>query len=111
MDIAEKCKDPSEIFGKPLENPTDTYYPPGTVCAKAFDRQSCFSDGDSGSPLMAKEEGRPERLFAEGILSFVRGCDTFTLRASNPEKTTFQLIQSSDNPAAYTKLSCFLPLT
>jgi hypothetical protein len=57
---------------------------------------------------MAREENRPMRYYVEGILSFVKGCDTFTF-GSNQDKTGFQLTQFSENPAAYTKLSCFLP--
>ena len=49
------------------------------------------------------------RYFVEGILSFVKGCDTFFFGASNTDRTGFQLTQLSENPVAYTKLSCFLP--
>jgi hypothetical protein len=58
---------------------------------------------------MAREEKRPMRYYVEGILSFVKGCDTFTFGATNTGRTGFQLTQFSENPAAYTKLSCFLP--
>ena len=58
---------------------------------------------------MVKEEKRPERFFIEGILSFTKGCEQFSFGASNEAGTAFQLLQNSENPAAYTKLSCFLP--
>jgi len=111
MDIQDKCQDPttSQTFGATLATPSNSYYPPGTICARSFDSQSCFSTGDSGSPLMVNEEKRPGRLYAEGILSFVKGCDTFTLGNRNDARTEFQLTQLSENPATYTKLSCFLP--
>jgi hypothetical protein len=58
---------------------------------------------------MVREEKRPMRYYVEGILSFVKGCDTFDFGATNKDQTGFRLFQVSDNPAAYTKLSCFLP--
>ena len=111
MDILEVCQDPtvSQTFGLSLQYPSNSYYPAGLTCAKDFSRQSCFSTGASGSPLMVREDQRPDRFYMEGFLSFVKGCDTFTIGASNPERTAWQLTQLSENPAAYTKLSCFLP--
>ena len=108
MDI-ETCRDPliNGVFGGVLENPSNSYYPPGTVCAKDFSRKSCFSTGDSGSPLMVTEKNRPMRYYAEGILSFVKGCNVFTFGAISENKWT--LNQQSENPSTYTKLSCFLP--
>ena len=94
MDIM-RCKDPerSAVSAKPLKCPSDTAYPAGTICAKDFSRQACFSPGESGSPLMTLDDNI-ERFYVEGILSFVkgRGCDVY-----------------SNNPSVYTKLSCFLP--
>ena len=58
---------------------------------------------------MVKEEKRPQRFFIEGILSFVKGCEQFSFGPTNSKGTAFQLLQNSENPAAYTKLSCFLP--
>jgi len=111
MDILDKCEDPQldGVFGGELEFPSNTYYPPGTVCAKDFSRNSCFSTGDSGSPLMVRERTRPMRFYAEGILSFVKGCDVFTFGAVDDEETRWQLTQRSQNPSTYTKISCFLP--
>ena len=41
---------------------------------------------------VVKEEKRPGRLYAEGILSFVKGCDTFTLGNSNDERTELRAV-------------------
>ena len=111
MNILERCMDPTftHAFGKEIDFPSETYYPPATVCAKDVTAQSCFSTGESGSPLMVKEEKRPGRLYIEGILSFVKGCEQFSFGATTEDRTAFQLLQNSENPAAYTKLSCFLP--
>jgi hypothetical protein len=109
MDI-ETCRDPLlDVFGGALENPSNSIYPPATVCAKDFTRQSCFSTGDSGSPLMLTEKTRPMRFYAEGFLSFVKGCDVFTFGPIADENNSWQLNQQTENPNVYTKLSCFLP--
>ena len=111
MDILEKCQDPqvNGIYGGDLEYPANTSYPAGTVCARDFSRQSCLSSGDSGSPLMALEKNRPMRFYAEGIASFLKGCDVFTIGALDEARTKWVLNQQSENPVTYTKLSCFLP--
>lgn len=108
MNILPKCEDPkvSQTFGANLTSPSNSFYPPGTICATDFTLQSCFSTGDSGSPLMVKENAK---YYIEGIQSFVKGCDTFSFGAINDERTEFQLGQMSTNPSTYTKLSCFLP--
>merc|ERR1719422_419620 len=49
------------------------------------------------------------RYFIEGVLSFVKGCEQFVFGARNAERTRFNLLQNSENPAAYAKLSCHLP--
>ena len=92
MDIFPECEDPKNSTFGPLLCPSQTPYPPATVCAFDFAKQACFTPGESGSPLMTQD--RIKRFYIEGILSFVkgRGCDIF-----------------STNPSAYTKLSCFLP--
>merc|ERR1719189_2011773 len=107
----EQCMDPTktQVFGTDIKYPSNTYYPPGTVCATDVTAQSCFSTGDSGSPLMATEESSPYKFFIEGILSFVKGCEQFSFGPSREDGSAFQLLQNSENPAAYTKLSCFLP--
>jgi len=109
MEILDKCKDPQTdaVNGLPLKFPANSSYPPGSVCAKDFSRQSCFSTGDSGSPLMVRDEKRPMRFMIEGILSFVKGCDVFSLGSINSKGD--QLNQQTENPSTYTKLSCFLP--
>ena len=92
MTILE-CKDPDRVqFSNKLKYPSYTYYPPGVVCAVDYAKHACFSGGESGSPLMVKNVFH--RFYVEGIASFVkgRGCDLY-----------------SNNPTAYTKLSCFLP--
>jgi len=108
MDILDKCQDPqlNSLFGGPLEFQSNSFYPPATVCAKDFSRQSCFSTGDSGSPLMVREASR---FYVEGILSFVKGCDVFSFGPVDEDQTKWQLLQQSENPSTYTKLSCFLP--
>ena len=58
---------------------------------------------------MVKDEKSPQRFFIEGILSFVKGCEQFSFGPSKDDGSAFQLLQNSENPAAYTKLSCFLP--
>merc|ERR1719419_833660 len=97
MDILDKCRDPllNGVLGGPLPSPTDTFYPPATVCAKDFSRGSCFSTGDSGSPLMVNEKDRPQRYYIEGILSFVKGCDVFTFGQTTENQ--WQLNQRSEN--------------
>ena len=47
------------------------------------------------------------RYFIEGILSFVKGCEQFVFGAR--DENNFELLQNSENPAAYAKLSCHLP--
>jgi len=110
MDIFT-CEDPKDSpLCIPLQYPSNSSYPKGTVCAKDFTKQSCFSTGDSGSPLMVTNEDDKKSI--EGILSFVKGCDQFEFGEDTEEfssKTTNKLIQRADNPATYTKLSCFLP--
>jgi len=39
----------------------------------------------------------------------VKGCEQFSFGRSRNDGSAFQLLQNSENPAAYTKLSCFLP--
>merc|ERR1712106_151962 len=108
MDIMDKCEDPSKspITGEELQHPSNSSYPAATVCAKDFSRQSCFSTGESGSPLMVEDD---QKFAIEGILSFVKGCDVFTFGTTNIERENAQLNQQTENPSAYTKLSCFLP--
>ena len=97
-----ECRDP------PISSnfPTDTYYPPGLICANEDTLSFCPTSGESGSPLMVKEKPRPERYAAKGILSFTKGCVAFIFGALPNHNA---LGQVSLNPTVYTKLSCFLP--
>ena len=119
MDILHACKDPQFYYSSlPLKYPQNSYYPPGTICAKDFSRESCFTTGESGSPLMTK--GDEDRMHIEGVLSSIKGCD----KPSQPflslglflgleaGKELFELnllSQKANNPTIYTKLSCYLP--
>ena len=105
------CKDPLNINGFQLEFPTNTYYPPGVICAKEYQRLFCPTSGESGSPLMVRNGQSMKRYEAHGILSFIKGCDRFIFSRvnRNPDQKRFILVQSTSNPAVYTKLSCFLP--
>jgi len=111
MDILETCEDPTDSpLCAPLKHPSNTSYPPGTVCARDFTRQSCFSVGDSGSPLLVSDNNN--RRYIEGVLSFVKGCDQFVFGLDKEEfstGTTYTLAQRSTNPATYTRLACYLP--
>ena len=106
MEVQERCRDPlvSATFGLSLAHPSDSPYPAGLLCARDFSRQSCFGPGQGGAPLMAAKDGK---LHAEGILSFVKGCDTFTI--GPVDETSWQMTRISETPAAYLQLSCFLP--
>ena len=75
-----QCKDPvREFFSqKPLKYPSNSYYPPGTLCATELNGEFCPTSGESGSPLVVKnQEGR---FVMEGILSFLKGCSDFDFR-------------------------------
>jgi len=119
MDIMTKCEDPQKVWWAyndndldedgPLKYPTNTYYPPGTVCAKDFTYTSCFGQGDSGSPLMVIDKSTPdERHVAEGFLSFYKGCDLWSMGYLF-RNDSFTMWQITDSPSVYTKISCFLP--
>ena len=64
---------PSLVLGVELEFPSNTFYPPGLVCAKENTKWFCPTSGESGSPLMRKNDNN--RFEAEGILSFIKVCD------------------------------------
>ena len=53
-------------------------------------------------------EENSDRYYTEGILSFVKGC-TFSNYEILPNSNAFYVKMSSDDPSAYTKLSCYLP--
>ena len=121
-----KCEDPDlDLVKKYVSNykyetykfPSNSSYPPGTVCAVDKWTEFCPSSGESGSPLMYEVNSR---FFATGIQSFIKGCSTFTYLSiegtirSAPSSsrqtnlTSSYLTQESINPSVYTKLSCFL---
>merc|ERR1719250_555916 len=79
MEIFDICEDPikAAVNDDLLLFPSNSSYPAGTVCAKDWTRQSCFSSGDSGSPLMIKDSSGSQRYYIEGVLSFIRGCTIF----------------------------------
>ena len=49
------------------------------------------------------------RFYIEGTLSFLKGCQEFSITSTDRKATQFQFSQSAEAPLAYTKLSCFLP--
>ena len=108
------CEDPkeNEFDGRPYHSPSNTYYPPGLVCAKEYTRYFCPTSGESGSTLMNYQG---QRFLAEGIMSFIKGCGAFSFSKQLnffpysilPNSTTI-LYQQSHNPLVYTKISCFL---
>lgn len=119
MSILPKCKDPltDPLTGQQLVGPTNTFYPAGTVCAREVTSRSCFSTGDSGSPLLVSMKGSQSRFYTEGILSFTKGCDFLILQTDVLTVSEFDfgskpkwiLNQVTENPSVYTKLSCYLP--
>ena len=134
LDILETCEDPKiNRVCNNLQFPTNTYYPQGTICAKDFTRDTCFSTGDSGSPLMIQyEDDNQDRMHIAGILSSIKGCSSVGspfIRSSlifadeaffDPSSSSFitvdpdtevpnNFVQYAENPTIYTKLSCYLP--
>merc|ERR1719229_658999 len=101
MDIFEKCEDPNNVdeFGIEVEYPTNTYYPPGTMCSKPYFQSSCFYSGDSGSPLMMSTTTDASRYYMEGLLSYIRGCTLFAV--SEATSGNALLLQESQNPNVY----------
>ena len=66
------CRDPQTDFwtGVPFKHPTNSYYPPGTVCATEVLGEFCPTSGESGSPLMVTDD--QGRMTAVGINSFIK---------------------------------------
>ena len=70
------CEDPTtyedDVDGiiYTLNYPTNSYYPPGTVCAVEKLGEFCPTSGESGSPLMVTDD--EGRMVAEGINSFIK---------------------------------------
>ena len=74
-----KCEDPKTYppakwpwigGGEPMNYPTNSYYPPGTICAVEKEKKFCPTSGESGSPLMVSDD--EGRMVAEGISSFIK---------------------------------------
>ena len=79
----------------------------GIVCVNEMARRFCPTSGESGSILMVKNNDN--RFEAEGILSFIKGCDDLYFGPTNSSTNlNWQLFQFSTNPTVYTKLYCFL---
>ena len=72
MDI-KTCRDPlTNVYTEtPLNYATNSYYPPGTVCATEINNQFCPTSGESGSPLMVRDE--QSRYIISGLKSFIKG--------------------------------------
>ena len=112
--IDKKCGNPtfSPSLGVPLRYPSTARYPSGLICANEIMNEFCPNAGDSGSPLMVEKKNG--RYYMEGLLSYLKGCERFNLDQGPIDKTkspfSFSALeQISENPLAYTKLSCFLP--
>ena len=67
-----KCEDPKNYLNSEtlLTYPSNSYYPPGTVCAVERLGEFCPTSGESGSPLMVTDQ--EGRMVAEGINSFIK---------------------------------------
>ena len=110
MSLTE-CQDPTLYFsafgptGDLLKYPTNSSYPPGTVCAREKNLKFCPTSGESGSPLMVEDE--EGRFAALGLNSFIKGCSTFTYRSAAVQQGNY-LRQFSENPTVYSRLICYL---
>ena len=125
----ENCSDPTV---SQTETSSNSFYPPGLVCAKEEYNFLCPAAGESGSPLMTLEdqegmETNGKRFKTEGILSFIKGCDNFAFGKlldfvavvnistghitpeDNYDLLAQRLFQYAENPLAYTRLHCYLP--
>ena len=71
-----QCLDPivNEVNGQELDFPTNTYYPPGILCATENSKLFCPSSGESGSPLMMSDGTRYVAEYS--VLSKVVLCST-----------------------------------
>merc|ERR1712067_163418 len=102
-----RCQDPKNYFdqnGVTAFNITyapDSYYAPGTICAREKNLEFCPTSGESGSPLMVQDE--QGKFSSLGVNSFLKGCSSFSF-------TNTTLKQFSENPIVYSRLSCFLPV-
>ena len=98
MNITE-CKDPDQNY----KFPSNSFYPPGAICAVEKWNEFCPTSGESGSPLMYEHNGK---FSVAGILSFTKGCSSFYYRSGEDSGS---LLQESINPLVYSKIACYLP--
>ena len=66
----KRCEDPDSdtIFSnETLKYPSNSFYPPGTICASEIFEEFCPTSGESGSPLMSIENGK---YILQGLQSF-----------------------------------------
>ena len=122
MLIAE-CKDPTcrEPENPNCTVPSNTFYPPGVICAKEMNARFCPSSGESGSTLISQAPDESKKMSAIGILSFIKGCTEFRLGGlqdyvdnvnteivpiQSTETQTNAIIQYADHPLVYTKIGC-----
>ena len=94
-----KCQDPDFNY----KFPSNSSYPPGVLCAVEKWNEFCPSSGESGSPLMYKQN---DKLTVAGLQSFTKGCSVFNYNSYS--KVTY-MIQESLNPSVYMKIFCYLP--
>ena len=94
-----ECKDPTSLANYTYKAPSNTYYPPGVLCAQEMNRQLCPTSGASGSPLMMENHGDSERFKVQGILSFIKGCTVYGFGKFNefvvPDLDTFNIRRTS----------------
>ena len=99
MDITP-CRDPAWMG-------SNTYYPPGVVCATDPSGASCLDTGDSGSGLVVPRAGQPRQYAWVGPLSFYRGCDR--AKAMNLDDVFKHLSPfNGENPGVFTNGLCYL---
>ena len=103
-----KCQDPLKdiFFNQTYKYPTNSYYPPATICALEKFQSFCPTSGESGSPLM--DTSGDGRFSVIGTMSFIKGCSQFSYNTLTGYQYS-NLTQRSVNPLVYTKLSCYLP--
>ena len=99
MDFVE-CEDPNFY---PLLNTTNTYYPPGVICAKETNTLFCPTSGESGSPLMSQDDDAFTRFTTDGLLSFSKGCASFSFGKFHSYKDQQSIIDSYGLPAVETQ--------
>ena len=118
-----ECKDPTSLANYTYKAPSNTYYPPGVLCAQEMNRQLCPTSGASGSPLMIENHDDSERFTVQGILSFIKGCTVYgfgrfnefvvpdlnNLLSTETKSQSNVAIQLAENPLVYTKIFCYLP--